>query len=239
MKSFDFLGKNSLDFGLRIEDGVSFDSPELDFDFHEIKGLDGDLAVYNHRLKSVNKSIPVTIFPIQGKTIVNQITDISEWLKSSLNYSDLIIDDDSDYAYSALFFNQYNIEKFLRYYGKTVLTFKIKPLKYLKSSMTEVLLGSSINNPTNRKAKPKLVIKGSGNMTIKIGKSELNLKGVDGGVIVDSQSQTITDLTGERSQFNKMTSYPFPAIEPGNNIIVKTGSITSVSIVPRFEVIAT
>lgn len=239
MNGFKFLNKRSSDFGLRIEEGISFDSPELDFDFHEIKGRDGDVVLYNNRLKSVNKSLPVVFFPQKNKSLDEQITEVSSWLKGHVGYSELEIDSDNNYIYLAMYHEQYSIEKFLKHYGRAVLNFKIMPVKFLKSSMNETTLGSSINNPTSRTAKPKLIIKGSGNITVKIGSSELTLKNVDGGVIVDSQAQTITDLTGKRSQFNKMTSYPFIQIKPGHNTVLKTGTITSVSIVPRFEVIAT
>ena len=70
--SFTYLGKNSLDFGIRVEEGVTFDSPERDINFLEISGRDGDVGIDNQRLKSINKSFPVTIFPVQGKSISQQ-----------------------------------------------------------------------------------------------------------------------------------------------------------------------
>lgn len=235
--SFTYLGKNSFDFGMRVEEGVTFESPERDYEFVEIKGLDGDIAVDNNRLKSVTKSFPVTIFPIPGKTFAEQITDISNWLKAKTGTTAIEVSNEPDYQYSGIYYEQYSLEKFLRQYGKVVLNFKIKPTKFLKTGLTEIALPATITNQTNRNARPKMVIKGTGNITINIGTSTLTLKNVDGGVIVDSLAQTITTLDGTRPAWDKMTSYPFPVIAPGKQTILKTGTITDVKIIPRFEVI--
>ncbi|MDN5445774.1 MAG: hypothetical protein L0F86_00060 [Lactococcus lactis] len=98
-----------------------------------------------------------------------------------------------------------------------------------------MVLPATITNPTSRLAKPIITIKGSGNISLKIGANTLSLKGVDGGVIVDSLTQTITSLDGSRTQFTKMTSYPFPFIEPGKQVVTKTGTITECKIIPRWE----
>ena len=92
-------------------------------------------------------------------------------------------------------------------------------------------------DPTGRVAKPIITIKGTGNITLNIGTSTLSLKNVDTGVIIDSLTETITSLDGSRTQFNKMTSYPFPKIAPGNQTITTSGTITECKIIPRWEVI--
>lgn len=232
---FEYKGKKSIDFGIMISEELKHESPGYDVEFIKIDGVDGEYAMKDATLKNYSKNFPI----ILEDTSQGVINSISDWLKGTIAWYELTLSYDPNYIYIAMFNDEYQLGNNSIDYEKSILPFTCKPLKYLKSSMNETTLGSSINNPTSRTAKPKLIIKGSGNITVKIGSSELTLKNVDGGVIVDSQAQTITDLTGKRSQFNKMTSYPFIQIKPGHNTVLKTGTITSVSIVPRFEVIAT
>lgn len=237
MNTFEYLGKKSSDFGLRIEEGISFESPETDLEFVEIKGRDGDVPIDNKRLKSVNKSFPVTLFPKSGKTLNEQTTDISNWLKSSVAHTVLTVESEPLYSYLALYYEQYSIEQFLRYYGRAVLNFRIMPYKFLNTGLAESTLGATIINPTQRQARPKITIKGTGNITLKIGTSTWTLRNVDQGIVIDTLLDTVTSLDGSRPAWDKITSYPLPTINPGQNTVTFTGSATEIKIIPRWEVI--
>ncbi|WP_210261652.1 hypothetical protein, partial [[Ochrobactrum] soli] len=88
---------------------------------------------------------------------------------------------------------------------KTILTFNVKPYKFLKSGLSEQTLSTSITNPTQRIARPKITIKGTGNITLQIGKSTYNFKDIDGGVIIDVLYDQVKTLDGTRPQWNKIT----------------------------------
>lgn len=231
---FKYLGKTSNDFNLIINPGVSNTSPARDIEYIAVSGLDGELSIDNNRLKNVTKSFPVTS---DGVDIEDNITAISNWLKISRGWNQLEDSEDPNYVYIAQVSDEYEFDTLLSDFGKAVIKFVIKPYKYLKSGLYEIDLPSAINNPTRRVAKPIITIKGSGNITLNIGSSTLSLKGVDSGVIIDSLTETITSLDGSRTQFNKMTSYPFPKIAPGNQTITTSGNVTECRIVPRWEVI--
>lgn len=237
MNSFTYLEKNSLDFGLRIEEGVSFESPEQDIEYVEVKGLDGDVPIDNERLKSTVKSFPVTMFLVDNKTISEQTTDISNWLKSSKGYSALEVENEPLYSYLASYNEQYSISQFLRYYGKAALNFRIMPYKFLKTGLSEITLGSTITNPTQRHARPLITVRGTGNITIKIGQSTWTLRNVDQGIVIDTLLDTVTSLDGSRPAWDKITSYPLPTINPGQNTVTVTGTTTEIKIIPRWEVI--
>lgn len=232
---FEYKGKKSTDFGIMISEEFKHESPGYDVEFSKIDGTDGELAMTDSTLKNYSKNFPI----ILEDTTQENVNSISEWLKSDLGWYELSLSSDPNYIYIAMFNDEYQLGSSSVDYEKTILPFTCKPIKYLKSSMIEMQLAGSINNPTNRKAKPKMIIKGAGNITVNIGKSELTLKNIDDGVIVDSLNQTITNLSGTQTQFDKMTSYPFPEIAPGNNVVTKSGIITSINIVPRWEVVAT
>ncbi|STF08828.1 hypothetical protein [Enterococcus gallinarum] len=86
-------------------------------------------------------------------------------------------------------------------------------------------------------ARPKIIIKGAGNIVLRIGSSTYSLKDVDGGIIIDVLYDQVKSLDGQRPQWNKITTYPLPGINPGLNNVLTTGSVTEMKIVPRWEVI--
>lgn len=231
-----YNGKNLEDFNIKIEHNLEVTSPEVDMDFYEIKGLDGDIAISNDRLKGFERSFP---FVMKSSSVEKDFNDLMTFLRKDVGWHDLTFAGSDGYTYKAMVVEQMNLNRVVKRFGRGVLTFRMKPVKYVTSSLNKLPLGTSINNPTTRSSKPQVIIEGSGNITITIGKSKLTLKNVDKGVIIDSSSQTITNLSGTQAQFDKMTSYPFPEIAPGNNTVTKTGTITGIQIVPRWEVVAT
>lgn len=232
-----FNNKELTDFNVGILADLTFSAPEQDIEFVEIKGLDGDLAISNDRLKSFDRSFPFVMNSQDSiETDFGQLTD---FLLSSPGWHQLEWVGSPDHIYTAMYFEQSDMSRIVRTLGKGVLNFRMKPTKKLKTGLKEVSLDSSITNPTNRASKPLITIKGNGNMSLQIGKHKLDLKNVDSGLIIDVETGSATDLTGKRNQYDKVVNYPFPVIEPGKQTILKTGNITSVTVIPRWEVVAT
>ena len=232
---FEYLGKKSSDFGLLIDADISFASPQVKGEYVDVAGTDGELFVGDGKLSNVKKSFPVFLENPRTQTVA---TDVSNWLKSSLKtWNPLYFSGDPNYMYEAIYTDEYDIDANVESYGKTVLTFTVKPTKFLKSGLTAITAPSNLTNPTQRDAKPIIIIKGTGNITLKIGAETLTLKSVDGGVVIDCLKQTVTNLTGTAPAWDKVTSYPLPVIKPGKQTVLTTGTITELKITPRYEVI--
>lgn len=232
--NFTFGDFNSLDYDLYIDPSFNTTSPKIRGEFVEVSGLDGELFTSDYAMSNTTRSIPVIL--LSNKTDEAAIRDISANIVRG-KWLNLVFSNEPDYIYQAIFTEEFEFEKNILSYGKTVLTFTIKPYKYLKSGLTAITLPTSIKNNTTRIAKPVIRIKGTGTITIKIGSSQLSLKNVDEGVIIDSRAQTITSLNGAFNRYNNMTSYPFPTIGVGNQEITTTGTITECKITPRWEVL--
>ena len=232
---FFYLGENSLEYGLRIENGLSFESPERDLDFVEIKGRDGDLVIDNQRLKMVEKSVPVTMFPVSGKNLSEQASDVSNWLKQSTGYTYIEFLNDDRYVYFGMIYEKYSMDQFLTRYGRAVLNFRMMPFKFLKVGLEEEVLTQYGSNPTTLPSKPKLTVKGHGDILIRIGKSEWSLKGVSEGIVLDTLFDTAISLNGNVSAWDKVGKYPLPKILPGMQEVKVTGNVTEVKIIPRWE----
>jgi len=233
---FEVDNKKSSDFDLYIDTSISFSSPEIKGNFVDIEGQDGEMFLTDGKLKNVSKSFPVYLMPI-NESQIKRANEISNWLKSDVNWKELYFSGDPEYLYQAIYTDEYDVEANITDFGKSILTFHVKPYKFLKSGLTEITLSETITNPTNRIARPKITIKGTGNITLQIGSSKYNLKSVDGGVIIDVLYNQVKSLDGNRPQWNKITTYPLQGINPGKNSIRVTGTVTEMKIIPRWEVI--
>lgn len=233
---FEIDNQKSSDFDLYIDTEISFASPEVKGEFVAVNGQDGEPFLTDGKLKNVNKSFPAYLMPTEISQ-QQRATEISNWLKNNIGWKDLFFSGDKEFVYQAIYTAEYEVEANIVEHGKTILTFNVKPYKFLKSGLSEQSLSTSITNPTQRIARPKITIKGTGNITLQIGKSTYNLKNVDGGVIIDVLYDQVKSLDSTRPQWDKITTYPLPGIAPGNNNVLTTGTVTEIKIIPRWEVI--
>ena len=234
---FEYNGQSSTDFGLLISADLSFTSPATRGEFVTIDGEDGELFFGDGKLSNVTKAFQVYLDSSEFDSFDEQTSLISNWLKNNPHFSDLTFIGDDDYVYQAIYTDEYDLEGTLGDYGRGVITFKCKPYKYLVSGLLESQLKSTLTNTTNRIAKPKLTIKGSGNVTVKIGDSVLTIKGMDGGCVIDTLYSQATSLDGSRAIWDKITTWPLPTIAPGKQAVTVTGNVTDIRIIPRWEVI--
>ena len=237
MSYIEFNGFKSTDFDLRLENGLTFSSPSRDIDFVKIPGSDGEIGNGDGTLFNASRAFPFRVFPKNGKTIEQAATEISNWLKKDVLWHELYFDGDPEYIYTAIYAEEYDVERFMSLHGKCTLNFAIKPYKFLKSGLKPLTSPTALNNPTTRDARPLITLKGTGNITLQIGTENLTLKNVDGGVVIDSLKQVVTNLDGTRPAWDKVTSYPLPVIKPGSQAVLTTGTITELKITPRYEVI--
>jgi len=231
---FSYKGIRSKDMHLRVLNDISFASPKRDVNLVQVPGRDGDLIMDNGRFESVIRSIPCRIEAPAGTDVESLINGINNWLIKDAGLHPFTWENDPDFTYLASIEGAVVNQRVLSHYGKTVIDFKLHPIKYLESSLTErqITSGTNVENPFNIEAKPILRIVGEGDITITIDRRELVLQGIAGGCIVDSETQTITNLDRHITLFERMFS-PFPTLQPGNNPITFTGNAAQVFITPR------
>lgn len=239
MSYIEFNGKRSTEFGLKVTADVSFQSPEKRIEFIEIDGVDGEYAIDKQSLKNTTKSFPCVLTPVQGQTIENQISAISNWLKTAKGWQSLIFGGEPDFIYTAMSHQSYPIDRMFANYGKAVLTFTIKPTKLLTSGVFEEKMknGQTLYNDGSLPAKPLITIVGTGNISVRIGESVMNLRGVDKGIIIDCKSMVIKSLDGTRPAGEKVSALPLPTIPVGFSKISWTGNVTEVRLLRRWEAI--
>ena len=218
--AFTYKGITSRDMHLRVENELELSSTERDIELIEIPGRDGDLVLDNGRFKSVVKTFPCILVPPPKKDVESLVHPIHQWLACDVGYHDLLLEDDREFVYQGIIDNPVTTNKILSHLGKTVISFRLHPIKYLKTSLIEEPLtnGMTLTNPFGIEAKPMIRMIGNGNMTLTIGGRELVLQGIAGGCLIDSDTHTIMSLDGRVTLFERMFS-PFPILKPGNNVI--------------------
>lgn len=238
---FEYKGKRSSDFGLRIQNALSITTPEQDIKLEEVPGKDGDLAFDNKRLKGVSKSFPCTLDVPEGKTVSSVAKEISEWLRTDVGWDKLYFSGYEGFEYEALCYETFNIEETLKTRGKTVINFRLKPYKFRLGSKNALELknGQVIVNTEKRAAKPLIKITGTGNITIKNnGLDWLVLTAVDGYITIDSASMSVyKDNDPQFSKMNATLDPLFPLLIPGENKLTWTGIVTKLELAPRWEAV--
>lgn len=236
---FEYNGRKSSEFGLRIENDISFTSPEADVEFVEVLGKDGELAIDNKRLKGFDFPVPVRLYAPVGKTVDQVATEISNWLKTDIGWKPFYFSGSPDYEYVAMSYQSFSITENLKRNGRAVITFKMKPYKFLIGQQTLTLSnGQTLTNEGSRPAQPLIRVDGTGDITLKNnGKDWLKLTDVVNYIKVDSEAMVIYREIGN-AQNKKMYSTlnpMFPILEVGDNEITWEGTVDQVQIEPRWE----
>lgn len=230
-----FNNQLSEKFGLRVLNEMEYTSPEYDYSLIELSGVDGDLAIDNHRFKGTDISFPVTIR--SDHRVETSARKISSWLKSRQGWSDLEWSGDPGYVYNALYVEQIDVQRKLETYGAAVLTFRLKPFKYLKSGLRTIDITTSkvLKNPEAFESKPVIKIYGTGSIDLKINDSAYSLKGMNGYLIIDCEYQFCEDSGGNANE--KAAFYPYPQLKTGDNTFSWSGSgtVTKVEVTPRWR----
>ena len=106
--------------------------------------------------------------------------------------------------------------------------------------------GTAIDNPGTAAALPRVEITGNGDFSITIGMQTAFFRGVEGGIIVDSELGDALTTDGAQLANDRMDGELY-AIQPGTNVVswltggededgnATTGSVSQVRITPRWR----
>lgn len=244
---FEFNGKRSDEFGIRIANELEFVSPQSDVEEIPVLGRDGVVLIDNERREPIRKNIRLEI-PVfdelakddNGELLHDLVLEINEWLGVK-GWHDWRWGMYPNYVWRATVKDTYNITDTIRSRGRGVIQVTFHPVMYL-DGVSEVTLtqGANLNNVTNEIAKPLIHIEGTGDITLKNNNIDwLVLRAVDQSITIDSEQMEV--YRGNRPQYDKMIDMNplFPLLSKGNNTITWTGNATKITVDPRWVVEAT
>ena len=149
------------------------------------------------------------------------------WMRGS---GTLILGNESGYKYNVRLDAQLQVDKQYKGMFSGNLQIRTEPFKRSTTAASDIQVtssGTTVNNPGNVPAKPRITITGSGACTLTIGGKTLTFASLTTGTVVDLQNQWIlvsgTPVCGAASG-------EFGAFPTGNSTVSWTGSITKVTI---------
>ena len=162
-----------------------------------------------------------------------QIPAIAAWLKGS---GTVAFANRTGGYYKARIANQIPFEKVLR--GNPHCTFAVNfrcyPFFYadVGDDITITTSGTTVTNPGSVYSEPRITLTGSGDITLMVGTTIVELTGITGSIVIDSALQ---EAYVGNTLMNDHMSGDFPVLKPGQNAISWSGTVTKIIISPRWR----
>ena len=121
---------------------------------------------------------------------------------------------------------------------KAEMELTVQPYKYFLGVVDTLLTtAGNISNPYSIPSQPLIKIEGTGDVVLKVNGISHSIKAIEGHIYIDSElfgsyRKSGSVITNDNS---KIYFREYPILKPGNNLIEWTGSVTKVTISPRWR----
>ena len=162
-----------------------------------------------------------------------QIPAIAAWLKGS---GTVAFANRTGGYYKARIANQIPFEKVLRGnpHCSFAVNFRCFPFFYADnvSDITVTVSGTAITNPGSVYSEPVLTVYGSGDVTLMVGATIVELTDISESIVIDS---VLREAYLGNTLMNDNMSGEFPVLKPGMNAISWTGEVARVVVRPNWR----
>ncbi|AOR24298.1 phage tail protein [Clostridium taeniosporum] len=218
---FKFNNISSEDMGLVVRELPPISSPEETLNKLDIPGGVPILQNWGHGLLEK----PCTCH-YEG----NNLDKLLQWLRGS---GKVIFGNLKDRYYKSYIGNKIPLEQILRNkLYKFPVIFTCKPFGYLLDGGIPITITkqTKLNNvKCTYKSLPTITIKGTGSATFIINNRSFKVTNINGEITINSEKESVSNDRGEYMEGE------FPYLDPGENNISWTGSVTEVIITPYWR----
>ena len=162
-----------------------------------------------------------------------QIPAIAAWLKGS---GTVTFANRTGGHYNARIANQIPFEKVLRGnpHCSFAVNFRCYPFWYQEnvSDVTITTSGDTVTNPGSVYSEPLITVYGSGNITLMVGTTIVELTNVSSSLVLDC---ALKEAYKGANLMNDHMSGDFPVLKPGLNAISWSGNVTRIVIKPNWR----
>lgn len=221
---FEWNGRKCTEFGIHVSEQPPVTIASERATFTNVPGRSGSLTtlegddVYDDLLLSATCFI----------RDIDNLNTISGWLKSS---GTVRFANRQEGFYQARIVNQIPFDKILRGnpHRSFAVNFRCKPFLYLTDSPTYTLSsgGSFITNPGSVYSEPIITVQGSGDITLIVGMTIIELSDISSSITLDSVLQ---EAYNGYASMNNLMSGEFPRLLPGQNAISWMGNVSRVTV---------
>ena len=203
--------------GIIIEKTPIPNKPKHSYTQYTIPGRNGYLAIDNETFEPLTLSLECHL-----DTTNVDMNEVRAWLDG---YGELQINNER--VYTGYIANAISFEKITRF-RKFIVQFTLQPIAKAVSATTEnVLSVDSFSSDTYTRTYPIITITCAGDISCTINGIGFTLDDADGTYVLDCGAKVITKNNINQSS---IMSGDFPYIVNGTNSIVKSGTITAMSI---------
>lgn len=232
---FNYRGKSSRDFCLKIKEINNLSSPMRALEVHEVLGRNGELIIDQGNYTNFHLQIQCFVDGRpnrNGKELsLAQLADeLKLWLQTSFEYSPIQIEGE-DFYYEGYCDNSLDIKELFVNFGEVLLTFNCKPYRKKDSDKINVVFKDTIITNDYMDSEPYMKIHGNGDVTLTINDKTIKFNDIDRYIEVDSELMNC--FKDNVNQNNKMIG-EFPILKSGDNSVTWSGDITKIEIEPRW-----
>lgn len=226
---FEWNGVRCTQYGLHVSQQPALTRPPERATFTNVPGRSGTLTTLEGEDVYDDLILSAECFVAD----VSRLNEICGWLKGG---GTVTFADRPGGFYYARIVNQIAFERILRgnSHRSFAVNFRCQPFWYEKNVQPTTLTQSTgiLNNPGNVPSEPVIAVHGSGEITLMVGLTIVELEGVSGSITLDTPLMEAYSGTSSR---NSNMSGDFPLLMPGMNAISWTGSVTKVVIQPNWR----
>lgn len=226
-----FNNKSSADCRIQVAHPPGYAYPERDYTITHIPGRNGDIIQDNGCYKNVERTYEVS-FDAPDEDFATYANAVSAWLHSTTGYARLEDSYEPNYYRMAVYQESNIFENLYNQAGTATIVFECKPQRFLKTGDNIITIQNSLTimNPTGFEAYPLFKVTGTSGVLTVNGNS-ITFSSIDDFVMLDCELQ---DAYKENINKNRTISGTFPVLKLGSNTIRWTGSISSVTMKPRW-----
>ena len=232
---FEWNGVRCTKHGIHVTEQPSIIRPSERVTFTNVPGRNGALTtlegddVYDDFILPISCTV----------SDISRLPEICAWLKGA---GTLKLAARSGGFYYARLANQIELTRVLRNHENRVFTlnFRCKPFWYLDAVQDKNIQPAAdstsgyvtMNNPGNVFSEPIITVTGSGEITLIVGMTIVELSDVNSEITIDSVLQ---EAYSGITSMNSCMSGDFPTLPPGNSTISWTGNVTHLKVEPNWR----
>ena len=225
---FEWNGVRSTDLGIRVTELPPITLPAERVSFVDVPGRAGSLAVAED--EDVYEDLLLTATCVVQN--MERLDEVAAYLKGSGRVS--FANREGGFYYARIV-NQIPFETILRGnpHRRFAVNFRCKPFFYLDDSPTYTLTKMTfLTNPGVVRAEPVITIYGSGDITLMVGMTIVELTGVNGSITLDTPRMEA--YSGNVSA-NMKVSGEYPMLGAGATAISWSGNVSRVTVQPNWR----
>ncbi|MEG2135518.1 MAG: hypothetical protein RR150_05485 [Clostridia bacterium] len=229
---FRFKGVLSTDLGVYVTEYPPAMVPEERAEFKPVPGRSGELTLLEGECVYEDLILSIGCFVHD----LSRLDEIAVWLRGA---GDLILGNDEGKCYRARAVNQIELKTIVR--ARQARTFdavlRCKPFKYeANPDRYRLTVPTTLTNEGTLPAAPKIIIQGTGSVTLTVGNRTVALDGLAGAVTIDCEVMSAYHTGDPESRVEiTLADRDWPELPTGDTKISWTGDVRTVTVEPGWR----